>query len=46
MKNPSMLQKLADFAYEIKNEDGLLGELRDKKNEYLTFDRLSHGPKK
>ena len=47
-KNPSILQKIADVALDITQDDGLLGELREKKNEILSLDRLSrsHGPNK
>lgn len=47
-KNPSILQTIGDIAYDIKNEDGLLGDLREKKNEIFSLDRLSprHGPNK
>jgi hypothetical protein len=47
-KHPSILQTIGDIAYDIKNDDGLLGDLREKKNEIFSLDRHAprHGPNK
>ena len=36
-KNTSGLQKVIDLALDLKNEGSVLGDIREKKNEWLSF---------
>ena len=41
-KNASGLKKALDIAIDITNEGTVLGEIREKKNEWLSFNNLSN----